>query len=79
MGRAAELRQTLHDFYFEDGRGKGKMPGHLLANEKARQEARKDSGLGASQTAEVAYLDKMGLSYVEHDIMEFEAFLAGHT
>ena len=79
VGRAAELRQTLHVFYFEDGRGKGKMPWHLLANEKARQEARKDSGLGASQTAEVAYLDEIGLSYVEHDIMEFEAFLAGHT
>ena len=55
--------------------GKGKMPWHLLADEKARQEARRYSGLGASQTAEVAYLDKIGLSYVEHDILEFEAFL----
>ncbi|CAE7493777.1 unnamed protein product [Symbiodinium sp. CCMP2456] len=76
VDRAAELHQTLHVFYFEDSKGMGKMPWELLTNEGARHEARKNSGLGASQTAEVAYLDKIGLSYVEHDIMEFEAFLA---
>ena len=76
VDRAAELHQVLHIFYFENRKGEGKMPWELLANERARQEARKNSGLGASQTAEVAYLDKIGLSYVEHDIMEFEAFLS---
>ena len=35
------------------------------------------SGLGASQTAEVAYLDKLGLKYCEHDIKDFEAFVTG--
>ena len=79
VDRAAGLGQTLHVFYFEDSKGKGKMPWDLLANETAKQEARKDSGLGVSQTAEVAYLDKMGLTYVEHDIMEFEAFLTCRT
>ena len=79
VDRAAELQQTLHVFYFQDSKGKGKMHWDQLANEKARHAARKDSGLGASQTAEVAYLDKIGLSYVEHDIMEFEAFLTSQT
>eukprot|EP00439_Symbiodinium_sp_Y106_P061144 s543_g9.t1 len=79
VDRAAELHQALHVFYFEDSKGKGKMPWDLLSNEKARHDARKGSGLGASQTAEVAYLDKIGLSYVEHDIMEFEAFLTSRT
>ncbi|OLP80617.1 hypothetical protein AK812_SmicGene38950 [Symbiodinium microadriaticum] len=79
VDRAAELQQSLHVFYFQDSKGKGKMHWDLLANEKARHAARKDSGLGASQTAEVAYLDKIGLSYVEHDIMEFEAFLTSQT
>ena len=79
VDRAAELQQTLHVFYFQDSKGRGKMHWDLLANEKARHAARKDSGLGASQTAEVAYLDKIGLSYVEHDIMEFEAFLTSQT
>ena len=76
VDQAAEMRQVLHIFYFEGSKGKGKMPWELLANERARQETRKNSGLGASQTAEVAYLDKVGLSYVEHDIMDFEAFLS---
>ena len=79
VDRAAELHQTLHVFYFEDSKGKGKLPWELLANERARHDARKNSGLGASQTAEVAYLDKIGLSYVEHDIMEFAAFLSSRT
>ena len=56
VDRAAELHQTLHVFYFEDSKGKGKLPWELLANERARHDARKNSGLGASQTAEVAYL-----------------------
>ncbi|CAE7559778.1 unnamed protein product [Symbiodinium microadriaticum] len=79
VDRAAELQQTLHVFYFQDSKGKGKMHWDLLADEKARHAARKDSGLGASQTAEVAYLDKIRLSYVEHDIREFEAFLTSQS
>ena len=38
-------------------------------------EAQKDTGLGTSQTAEVAYLDKLGVKYKEHDISEFEDFM----
>ena len=42
---------------------------------EVREKVRSYSGLGASQTAEVAYLDKEGLSYVEHDIREFEILM----
>ena len=79
VDRAAERRQVLHVFYFEGRKGKGKLRWELLQDEHARQEARKDSGLGASQTAEVAYLDKIGLSYLEHDIGTFAEFLAFHS
>ena len=73
--RAVELEQTLHVFYFEGMKGQGKMHWNQLCNEGAKEESRKCSGLGASQTAEVAYLDKMGFSYIEHDITEFEPML----
>ena len=79
VDRAAQHHQTLHVFYFEGCKGKGKMLWDQLSDKQARQDARKSSGLGASQTAEVAYLDKVGLRYVEHDIMEFEDFLASHN
>ena len=75
VDKAKERKQVLHIFYFEGMKGKGKMHWELLHKLQA---ARKDSGLGVSQTAEVAYLDKIGLSYVEHDIREFEDFLASH-
>ena len=78
VDKAKELQQMLHVFYFKGRKGKGKMDWELLCDEGAVKAARKESGLGASQTAEVAYLDKIGLSYVEHDIGEFEAFLATH-
>ena len=79
VDRAREQGQVLHVFYFKDSKGKGKMSWEQLCDEQAKQEARKDSGLGVSQTAEVAYLDKMGLRYEEHGIEEFEAFLRSCT
>ncbi|CAE7801557.1 unnamed protein product [Symbiodinium sp. CCMP2592] len=79
VDRAEQHHQTLHVFYFEGCKGKGKMLWDQLSDKQARQDARKSSGLGASQTSEVAYLDKVGLSYVEHDITEFEDFLASHS
>lgn len=79
VDRAAQHHQMLHVFYFEGRKGKGKMPWEQLSDTQARHEARQSSGLGASQTSEVAYLDKVGLRYVEHDIMEFEEFLASHS
>ena len=75
---AVRLGQTLHVFYFEDRVGAGKLSWEQLGNQDARQRAREVGGLGASQTAEVAYLDKMGLPYVEHDISEFTALVASH-
>ncbi|CAE7699346.1 GIP, partial [Symbiodinium sp. CCMP2456] len=56
--KAVELQQTLHVFYFEDRKGQGKMKWQELPSEKAKARVRRRSGLGASQTAEVAYLDK---------------------
>ena len=76
VDRAVELRQVLHVYYFEDRKAQGKMAWDDLCDEGARQRVRKVSGLGASQTAEVSYLDKMGWHYVEHDIREFEDLVA---
>lgn len=56
--RALELHQTLHVFYFEGRRGLGKLSWDELGDQAAKDRARKNGGLGASQTAEVAYLDK---------------------
>ena len=55
---ALEHSQTLHVFYFEGRRGAGKLSWDELSDQGAKERARKDGGLGASQTAEVAYLDK---------------------
>ena len=74
---AAQLGQELHVFYFEERKGQGKVPWDQLCDEAAKERARQSSGLGASQTAEVAYLEKMGLTFVEHDIRDFKAFIAG--
>ena len=73
--RANELKQELHVFYFAGRKGQGKMPWEKLSDDTAKEKARQNSGLGASQTAEVAYLEKMGLRYVEHDIKDFKAFI----
>ena len=73
---AVQLEQTLHVFYFEGKVGKGKMAWHELSDQEAKHQARRDTGLGASQTAEVAYLEKEGHKYVEHDIASFSSFIA---
>ena len=72
------LEQTLHVFFFEGKVGKGKLAWDQLSNQDAVKEARKDTGLGASQTVEVAYLEKEGLEYEEHDIREFKQFMKEH-
>ena len=74
---AAQLGQELHVFYFAERKGQGKVPWDHLSDEAAKERARQKSGLGASQTAEVAYLERMGLTFVEHDIRDFKAFIAG--
>ena len=68
---AVIFRQTLHVVYFRCQCGKGKMKWQDLCNERARDLARKDTGLGMSQTAEVAYLDHRGIPYQEHDVTDF--------
>ena len=40
---------------------------------------RAHSGLGRSQTAEVAYLDRQEAKYEEHDIKDFEFFMASRN
>ncbi|CAE7214419.1 unnamed protein product [Symbiodinium natans] len=72
---AVKMEQSLHVFYFESKAGFGKLTWEKLRDAKARKEALKNTGLGASQTAEVAYLEKLGLTYEEHDIREFQDFL----
>eukprot|EP00438_Fugacium_kawagutii_P010290 Skav226734 [mRNA] locus=scaffold720:308032:309462:- [translate_table: standard] len=69
---AVDQKQTLHVFYFQGQKGRGKLSWDELGNEDAR--ALKSGGLGASQKAEVAYLDKLGLPYKEHDVGEFDNF-----
>ena len=68
---AVSLNQTLHVLYYEDQIGKGKLAWEDLCNERAKETARRDTGLGASQTAEVAYLDRTGLRYEEQDVRDF--------
>ncbi|CAK9067061.1 Uncharacterized protein SCF082_LOCUS34016, partial [Durusdinium trenchii] len=75
---AKVLEQKLHVFFFEGKVGKGKLAWDQLSNQDAVKEARKDTGLGASQTVEVAYLEKEGLEYEEHDIREFKKFMKEH-
>lgn len=72
---AVQSGQTLHVFYFEGKVGKGKMAWHELSDQEAKDKARRDTGLGASQTAEVAYLEKEGHEYIEHDITGFTSFI----
>ena len=72
---AVDLKQELHVFYFEGRKGQGKLAWKQLPDDAAKERARQHSGLGASQTAEVAYLEKMGFRYVEHDIRDFQAFI----
>ena len=62
-------------FYFEGKVGTGKLSWEQLSDHRAVQEARQDTGLGLSQTAEVAYLEKMGWHFQEHDVSNFENFM----
>ena len=73
---AHRLNQKLHVFYFKDQCGKGKLAWNKLCDTQAKEAARKDTGLGASQTAEVAYLEKEGIPFEEHDINAFIELIA---
>lgn len=73
---AVLLKQRLHVFYFADSVGKGHVDWHQLCDTQATETARKDTGLGASQTAEVAYLKKEGTPFQEQDITDFKRLIA---
>lgn len=73
---AVLLKQRLHVFYFADSVGKGHVDWHQLCDTQATETARKDTGLGASQTAEVAYLKKEGTPFQEQDITNFKRLIA---
>ena len=73
---AVRLKQKLHVFYFKDQCGKGKLAWNQLCDTRAKEAARKDTGLGASQTAEVAYLEKEGIAFEQHDISAFTKLIA---
>ena len=47
-----------------------------LSHPAALSEAKRDNGLGNSQRAEVAYLDRCHVTYEEHDVREFYAFMS---
>ena len=76
---AHRLNQRLHVFYFKDQCGKGKLAWNQLCDTGAKEIARKDTGLGASQTAEVAYLEKEGIPFEEHDINAFTELIAPNS
>ena len=76
---AVQLNQKLHVFYFKDQCGKGKLAWKQLCDPRAKETARKDTGLGASQTAEVAYLEKEGIPFEEHDITAFTELIAPNS
>ena len=73
---AVRLKQKLHVFYFKDQCGKGKLAWNQLCDTRAKEAARKDTGLGASQTAEVAYLEKEGIAFEQHCISAFTKLIA---
>ena len=73
---AVQLKQKLHVFYFKDQCGKGKLAWNQLCDTRAKEAARKDTGLGASQTAEVAYLEKEDIAFEEHCISAFTKLIA---
>jgi len=68
--KAVELNQELIVYYFEGKTGRGKVPWHQLADLQVVQKAREGGGLGASQTAEVAWLDHMQFRYTERDVCD---------
>ena len=73
VDQALQENQSLH-VYFEGRIGAGKVAWDQLV-EEVRKAAVEHGGLGNSQTAEVAYLDKLQLPYVEHDVMDFRSFI----
>ncbi|CAE7200134.1 unnamed protein product [Symbiodinium sp. CCMP2592] len=75
VSKAVDLGQKLHVFYFENKVGEGKLAWDDLANETVVKKARETSGLGASQTAEVAYLQRWGYGFEEHDVSDFFDFM----
>ncbi|CAE7233916.1 unnamed protein product [Symbiodinium natans] len=72
---ALKYGQELQVFYFEGKVGCGKLDWEKLCDGEERRKARESTGLGASQTAEVAYLEKVGYKHYEKDISDFESFL----
>ena len=76
---AVQLNQKLHVFYFKEKCGKGKLAWNQLCDTRAKETAREDTGLGASQTAEVAYLEKEGIPFEEHDINAFTELIAPNS
>ena len=50
-----------------------------LKDETKLQEVRDSTGLGKSQTAEVAWLDRLRIPYEEHDVGDFYRFLYYHS
>lgn len=46
-----------------------------LANKALVKQVRQNTGLGGSQTAEVAYLEKSGYTFAEHDVADFFDFM----
>lgn len=75
---AVACSQVLHVFYFEGRVGRGKLSWEELSDENSVRKARENGGLGASQSAEVAYLEWRGYQFQEHDVTEFYAFMTSH-
>ncbi|CAL1128782.1 unnamed protein product, partial [Cladocopium goreaui] len=68
VDKARKQGQKFHVFYFEGKMGCGKMAWEELNDDTKLQEVRDSTGLGKSQTAEVAWLDRLRIPYEEHDV-----------
>merc|ERR1712083_385822 len=71
VDEAVKHKQELWVYYFKEKVGCGKMKWEDLTIPGAIKIARADTGLGCSQTAEVAYLDRKGYKYKEQSAEYF--------
>ncbi|CAL1128790.1 unnamed protein product, partial [Cladocopium goreaui] len=78
VDKAGQQGQKFHVFYFEGKVGCGKIAWEDLKDETKLQEVRDSTGLGKSQTAEVAWLDRLHIPYEEHDVGDFYRFIQQH-
>merc|ERR1712079_334032 len=66
--KAHRLKQEILVFYFAGEVGKGKLQWHELRDKDAVDRAKAEGGLGNSQRAEVAWLERESIPFREVDV-----------